>query len=187
MRLLCALLLGLCLMGCAAPRSYMGYRVVDFPFEIAGVGTVGLPVTDGGPIPAESDRFKVEVAGFVVGQSKRDPKQGEVTWRFVVSAKKEVELTNVTVEEVTPSKEARLIIKDEAPGKIGNPKDVLWRASTPPASASPADSPWLYSDKASIYVFRFTINERGQAPVVLYQPAWFAVAAKQAMLKAIER
>jgi len=74
------------LMGCSSPqsRTYMGHKVIESPFELSGGEVVKLPITDDGPIPAETDSYKVEVAGFSVGKSETQSHTAELTWGFAL-------------------------------------------------------------------------------------------------------
>lgn len=163
------------LAGCASQNTYMGHKVVDMPFTVAGGKTVSLPITDAGPIPAENQSFKIEVAGFTVGPSKDNPSQAMLTWRFGLTAKSSQTLERVVVEEVAPAAVEKLLVEDHAPAL----KDKVWSGSSQPIEASKTSTPWLYTDKASIYVFRFTIKARGEPDAVFYQPAWFSKPAKE--------
>src|SRR5688572_23781460 len=91
------------LLATAAPvsaREFMGMEVVDMPFAVAGGEVLMLPATDGGPIPAEDDRFRVEVAGFNLTRTGTGP---ALAWGFTITAKQPVELESVEVVELAPS------------------------------------------------------------------------------------
>ena len=176
--------LGLLLLaGCASTQTYMGRRVINAPFAVAGGNTLSLPVTDAGPLPAENDSFKIEVAGFTVEPSKDNPKVALLIWRFSLTSKTSQQLERVLVEEISPSAIEKLIVEDQSPGL----RAKAWHGASAPLEASRTSTPWLYDEKASIYVFRFTIQARGATPTVLHQPAWFSKPAKEQFRKHIER
>lgn len=163
------------LAGCASQNTYMGYKVVDMPFNVAGGKTVSLPITDAGPIPAENQSFKIEVAGFTVVPSKDNPSQAILIWQFTLTARSSQTLERVVVEEVAPTDVEKLLVEDHAPLLKGK----IWSRTSQPIEASKTLTPWLYTDKASIFVFRFTIKAREEPDTVLYQPAWFSKPVKE--------
>lgn len=169
------LLLAILLASCASQRTYMGHKVVDMPFIVAGGKTVALPVTDSGPIPAENQSFKIEMAGFTVRPAEDNPSQAVLTWQFALTAKSSQTLERVVVEEVAPSDIEKSFVEDRVPLLKGK----TWSRTAQPLLASRTSTPWLYTDKASIYVFRFTIKAPGEPDIVLYQPAWFSKSAKE--------
>src|SRR5262245_3491918 len=87
------------LVGCSSSRTYMGQKVVDAPFIVAGgTKTLRLPVTDGGPIPAEDERIKIQVAGFLISRKEPSP---TITWRFAFTSKHPQVIEQVVVEELS--------------------------------------------------------------------------------------
>lgn len=181
MRLLAALML-LMVTGCASSPTYMGYRVTEAPFPIAGGQIVKLPVTDAGPIPAQDEKIKIEVAGFAVSLSKQDPQIAKLHWMFNFTNKSAQVVEYVLVEEVSPSEPALIVAEDRSPRLAGN----SWSASTNDLAVSPQSLPWLYTPKTSVYVFRFTIKLKDEAaPHVLYQPASFSASAKASFVNSL--
>lgn len=162
------------LAGCSSAPTYMGHRVHDISIPIAGGKTISASMTNAGPLPAENEDFKIEVAGFVVGPSKENPDQAVLTWKFGLTSKTGQSPEMIKVEEVSPSKEDRLLLEDTTPRLQGN----IWAGSTFPSPAGKTQTPWLYEKKGSIYVFRFTIKSTEKPAVILYQPAWYSEAAK---------
>src|SRR4051812_31576743 len=77
-----AILILTCLSGVALGREFMGHKVIDAPFVVAGGKTVVLPITDAGPIPAEDRKAKIEAAGFIITRSSDDPKLALIIWTF---------------------------------------------------------------------------------------------------------
>jgi len=152
----------------------MGYKVVNFPFPIAGGEIVRLPTADAGPIPAENREVKIEVAGFAVGPSPEDPKKAVLVWHFGFTAKRLRELESVEVAEVSPSDVAVPLIVDSKPELIEN----YWKSTISGVPVGSETTPWLYEEKASIFVFRFTLKQKNKKAFVLYQPAWFSAEAK---------
>jgi hypothetical protein len=186
------LVLILFLLSAAGKRTYMGQRVFDMSFAIAGGKTVSLPVTDAGPIPAENRTVKIESAGIairpaVLGSSSTsfDPPHGEalLSWGFMFTLKTSKTLERVAVEEVFPSDVARVLVNDQSPSLRGK----VWSGGTVGVAPDPASALWLFTDEPSVFVFRFTIEVAGKTPVVLYQPAWFSQASKEMFRRTIVR
>jgi hypothetical protein len=171
-----ALLLVVVLAGGA--RAGTGQKIANMPFPIAGGQTVLLPVSDGGPIPAENDEVKIEVAGFVIGPSPTDPKVPLLTWKFAFTPKKGQTIEQVVVEEVAAADAAQLLVSDEIPRL----DEGFWRGTSRPFMADPESQRWLYSNSPSVFVFKFSIAFEGVPVQVLYQPSWFPAQAKKAMM-----
>jgi len=159
----------------AKERTYMGYQVVDKEFSIAGGKTVRLPVTQAGPIPAENQDFKIEAAGLSVHPSPLNSKQAALAWGFSLTDKASKALERVVVEEVYPSSTARTVVDDHSPSL----QEKLWSGSSASVEPNPIFTPWLFDDRDSVFVFRFTITPAGSPPVVLYQPAWYSRPIKE--------
>lgn len=160
----------------------MGQPVVDMQFPIAGGKTVSLPVTDAGPVPAEDGAFKIEAAGFYLNPSPADSKRALLGWHFGLTSKASETLRRVVVEEVFPSDVAKVLIDDPSPSLSAR----MWSGDTVGVEPSPDSTPWLFTEDASVFVFRFTITSSGgQSPVVLYQPAWFSRPAKETLRQTI--
>jgi len=178
------LVLLLLLATAARERTYMGQPVVDMQFSIAGGKTVSLPVTDGGPIPAEDRDFKIEAAGFSIQPSLFGSKQALLAWQFGLTSKTSKTLDRVVVEEVFPSDVSKVLVDDQSPSLSGK----MWSGSTVGVAPNPTSTPWLFTEKASIFVFRFTITPAGSGrPVVLHQPAWFSRPVKEQFQQTIAR
>lgn len=163
----------------ATQRTHQGHEVVEMPFVIAGGETIGIEVTDAGPIPAESHAFKIEVAGLSMQPSLFEPDQGLVAWQFALTAKRARRLERVVVEEVYPSDVARPIVDDTSPALEGK----AWFGSGVGELPSPESTPWLYDGETSVYIYRFTVTAAGKKPVVLYQPSLITPDLKQQILQ----
>ena len=176
-----AIVLLLTLIGCESPRTHMGERVIDAPYPIAGGQTLMLPVTAGGTVPAENDKAKIQVAGFITGPSKSNPQGRTLTWTFGFTSKTSQPIEQVIVEEVAPSDPAVLMVRDEAPKLERN----YWIGSMAPIEMSPQLLPWLYAPSTSVFVYKFIIKIQGEPAQVLYQPTGYSAAAKQMMTKLV--
>jgi hypothetical protein len=162
----------------------MGQKVIDIQFPIAGGKMVSLPVTDGGPIPTEESAFKIEVAGFSIQPSLFDPKHVVLAWKFGLTSKTSKKLERVLVEEVFPSDVAKTLVDDHSPSLSGK----MWSGSNTGVEPNPTSTPWLFTEGASVFIFRFTITPAGGVnPVVLYQPAWFSRPVKGQFQQTIAR
>lgn len=153
----------------------MGYQVKDVVFSIAGGQSVTLPMTVAGPIPAENDTYKIEVAGFSVGPSKEKSSETQLTWGFALSAKKSVNLKQVLVEQVSPGDVEKKMLKDTS----ASLKNGMWRGSAEPVPLNENETPWLYESGSSTFIFKITIQAEGQNDVVLYQPSTFPQQSKE--------
>lgn len=176
------------------PRTYMGYEVREMQFPVAGGEVVSLPVTDAGPIPAENRAFKIEVAGFNIQPALFEPKRATLVWQFSLTAKSGTALERVVVEEVFPGDVAKVLVDDQTPSLVHATREPgpgdradRWLGSTAGVEPTSASTPWLFTQEASIFVFRFRIHPAGRAPVVLYQPAWFPPPSKEAFRQTIVR
>jgi hypothetical protein len=166
----------------ASERTYMGYQVVDKEFPIDGGRTKWLPVTEAGPIPAETQAFKIEVAGVFVQHSILSPRQAALSWQFVLTLKTPNGLEHVVVEEVYPSSVARVVVNDHSPSIRGG---RTWSGSSASIEPSPNSTAWLFNDNDSVFVFRFTITPVASPDVILYQPAWISRPAKELFRQAV--
>ena len=100
-----------------------------------------------------------------------------------MTAKASNKLERVVVEEVHPSKVAKVMVDDQSPAL----KEKAWSGSSASAESNPNSTAWLFSDETSVFVFRFTITSAGSPPVVLYQPAWFSLSSKVAFRQVVTR
>jgi hypothetical protein len=166
-------------MTCVCAQQYMGHTVTYMSFPIAGGKAVSLPVTDAGPIPAENDKIKIEVAGFNVGPLKSESKIPALIWIFGFTSKMNQKIEKVKIDEVFSRDSATTVLVDEAP-KL---KDATWSASKESVELAPATFPWLYTSEATIFVFKFSISIEGSAEVVLFQPVWFPEKAKKLFIE----
>ncbi|MBB1271186.1 hypothetical protein [Shewanella sp. SR44-3] len=160
------------LVGCASKsnETYMGHDVVSMPFNIAGGNIIHLPVTDAGVIPAESNGFKMQVAGFMVGESKINKNEAELIWNFAFSSANNEKIRNIVIEELAPTKVIKVLAKVENPQLT----DGRWHFNLEPTKANTINTPWIFRDKASIYVFKITINLESGEQTILNQAAWFS-------------
>lgn len=172
-----------CISIVALGREFMGYKVIDAPFAIAGGKTVVLPITDAGPIPAEDRRAKIEVAGFMIMPSEGDPQLAMLVWTFGLTNKAVKNVESITVAEVAPADAEMTLVNDIAP-KF---EKRYWIGRTTPVAATRESAPWLFADGASTFVFRFTISEHGKDARTYFQPASFSSEAKAHFRQMIER
>jgi len=155
-------------------QEYMGHKVINMPFPLAGGEIVSLPVTDAGTIPAENEKIKIEVAGYNVGPIPGQEKVPGLFWIFGFTSKLNQKIESVIVQEVFSTDKAISVVDDEAPSMKG----VTWSTHTGYAEVSASGIPWLYSNKPTFFVYKFSIKIDGEK-VVLYQPVYFSNRAKQ--------
>ena len=160
------------LVGCASKskETYMGYDVINIPFSVAGGDVIHLRVTDAGVIPAEGNGFKMQVAGFNVGKSKVNKNIAELVWGFAFTSTNTEKIESISIEELAPTKTIKLLAKVDKPKVI----DGRWQLNLEPINANKVNTPWIFRDKASIYVFRITINLESGKQTILTQAAWFS-------------
>ena len=151
--------------------TYMGYEVDQESFKIAGGDKVKLPVTKAGPIPAENERIKIEVAAFDIAMRS---KPQILTWRFGLLSKVAQKIEKITVEQVYEVDQPRLMLEVSDPELKGN----TWYGITKAEDITKQANPWLHSIFSTTFVYRFTINIEGEPPMVLYQPATFPGSIK---------
>lgn len=165
----------------AVAKEYMGQKVIEVPFKIAGGATVTLPITVAGPIPAEDRKVRIEGAGPSIDAGQ--PEGAVLAWNFAFTNKGMKDIARVEVAEVSPSDPEVLLVSDTAPTL----HEKLWTGSTKPIAVTEGAASWLFSERASFFVFRFTITERGKSPRVLYQMAYFPAEAKAQLRKIADR
>lgn len=164
----------LCLASVALGREFMGQKVIETPFVLAGGTTVTLPMTDAGAVPADDGKVKIEVAGLIIEPSAENPKRASLIWTFGLTSKSIKNIESISVAEVAPTETEIVLVNDQAPTLTKK----YWIGSSPPVEVTREAAEWLFADDTSTFVFRFTINERGKAPRVLYQPSRFSDEAK---------
>ncbi|MFK7815481.1 MAG: hypothetical protein AB8B92_04015, partial [Gammaproteobacteria bacterium] len=102
--------------------------------------------------------------------------------KFVISLKNNRKVSKISVEEIAPTETAIPLIIDNTPNFV----DANWGASLKPIKASRTTTPWLFDDKASIYVFRFKITSATGIETILLQPAWFSTEIKEKLRQHIK-
>ena len=162
------------------PRTHMGLPIVNIEVRIAGGGSIFLPVTDAGPIPAENEAFRIETAGLAVQPSDADRSRRTVKWGFSLTAKSAQRLQRVVVEQVFPNETVERLIDDQVPVL----RNHNWFGS-PTIGPNSSSTSWLFTEGTSFFVFRFTITAPQQSPVILYQGAAFSPQVKEALRNAM--
>lgn len=134
MKKFCIIILLVTLVGCASKskESYMGYEVISMPFNIAGGEVVYLPVTDAGVIPAEDNGFKMQVAGFTVGESAAKNNEAELVWNFAFSSTNKEKIQSIVVEELAPTQSIKRLVEVENPKVING----RWKLNLAPIDAN---------------------------------------------------
>ncbi|TXR53680.1 hypothetical protein [Reinekea thalattae] len=156
---------------CTTPSFYAGQLVTNKTFNLAEGQEIALPVTVNGPIPAENETYKVRAAGFSVTASK----ESELIWGFAFAAKQPVTLTRVLVEQVAPGDVSKVMVEDNA-ASLNN---GIWRANTSGVAINEDETPWLYEQGSTNFVFKITIQAEGEPDTVLYQPSIFSDKVKE--------
>lgn len=166
------------LAGCA---MHNGFVTTEVPFKVDGGKTITLPMTRAGAVPSENDRYKINGAGILAALKKGSPEKSEIVWSFSFETKSGKQIESVAIEQVGSTGELDLMVQDKSPVL----KNGLWIGKSKPYSMSNAESPWLYSDNDSTFLFKFTITERGGAHIVMYQPSLITKGSKTVYFKII--
>ncbi len=167
----------------ATAKQYMGYKVSDMPFRIAGGKTLMLPVTDAGTVPAESPQIRIEDAGMLFVRSKDEWHTTAIVWQFGFENKAIGRIERVSVTRVAPDETASPVLVDDKVVVKGE----HWTGSAKPVDAGPKASSWLYEEGQSIFVFRFDITPSKGEPVTLYQPVLYSAEAKTKLRDVLEQ
>jgi len=172
------------LTGCnSTPKeTYLGLEVIQMPFTINNDQTLYLPVTDAGTVPATQNGYAMTYAGFNITPSKSVENQAEMTWGFAFKSTKSGEIESIKIEELPSTAPKQTLIE------LSNPKikDGYWKFNFEPIIANKENTPWVYKDKASIFVFRITIIEKSGIETILTQPTWFSKPLLTNFIKQIE-
>lgn len=159
---------------CSTVRIYDGEFVHNAPFKLGDGETIYLPVISSGPIPAESDNYRIENAGILRGPSKTVGFKYDMSWGFSATLKHETELESVTVELVFPVSDRKVVVTDAHPTSNGK----VWASTTKRVGISPGTTPWLYQPGTSEFVYKFTIKAKGKPTETLFQPTAFPEMVK---------
>ena len=163
------------LIGCAqaqtSPQQY------NMTFIIDGGKQINIPMSNGGAMSAESEHYKVVVAGTKLSVMQKDPIASKISWTFGFVTKSNLLIKNVVIEYVSPEGKLTSLINDIKP-KL---KDNRWIGDSEASSMSREDSPWLYSGKNSIFLFKISIVD-SEGTTILYQPSLLSKEVKNTYL-----
>ena len=164
------------LAGCA---MHNGFVKTEVEFKADDGKTISLPMTRAGAVPTENDQYKIIGAGILAALRKGSPDKSEIIWSFSFETKSVKQVERVAIELVRSSGELDVMVQDKSPAL----KNGLWIGKSKPYSMSKSESPWLYSDADSTFLFKFTITQRGGVDVVMYQPSLITKGSKTVYLK----
>lgn len=170
------------IIGWTSPDTYMGYKVVEETFSIAGGKTIQIPITDAGPIPAEDEHFKIEIVGLEMAPMKNTLNAPGINWKFVFTTKTTKPLERVIVEQVSPGDSAVLMLQDNSPELKSTNWGKAWGKATEQIEVTKESAGWLFTPKASIFIFKFTIQPKDESEHILYQATWFPSKTKSLYL-----
>jgi hypothetical protein len=108
---------------------------------------------------------------------QKDPIASKISWTFGFVTKSNLLIKNVVIEYVSPEGKLTSLINDIKP-KL---KDNRWIGDAEASSMSREDSPWLYSDKNSIFLFKISIVD-SEGTTILYQPSLLSKEVKNTYL-----
>lgn len=164
------------LVGCSTPGGRITY---EQSFVKDGGGSIKLPMSSGGAMPAENDNYKMVVTGTSVTIKKGEPENSEIFWQFGLQSKVNQPIERVVVEQVTPTGALVLLIDERSP-QINH---QTWRGASKSQSMSKNDAPWLYDNTNSTFLFKITIFPKNLPPSQLYQPSLLARSVKATYLQ----
>jgi hypothetical protein len=144
-------------------------------FKIAGGQAVTCPVTETGPLPAESGPYKMVTAGFALGP---DPtgKHLALIFGFDVNVNPKGKPTRVLIEDVSGDVASTMV--DDSNPKV---EKKNWSANAKPILISETSTPWIFENTSTIKVFKVTVSAKDTPDVVLYQPAFYPAQMKAAI------
>lgn len=173
-------LLFILLSGCM--KTHNGFVVLDKKFKIDGGNTITLPMTRVGPLPAENELYKIVSAGHLSSMTRGEPEKSFITWSFMFKSKSSEPIESVTVEYVSTEGDLFPMVEDKDPEL----KDDHWGGKSKRYAMTESESPWLYSNSDSVFLFKFTIVGADKSVSVLYQPSLTTKEAKAFNLKVIQ-
>jgi hypothetical protein len=149
---------------------------------VFGDRKVTVVLKDGMPIPAEDKNIKIHTTGLVSGPDKVDPARRAIFWIFGFTQKQGPKIIGIKIEEVSSDKADRLVINDSEPVL----KKDSWSFSAEPVVISESSTPFMYENRNSAFLFRFTIQFEGGSQSVLNQMSIFPVQAKKYLVLPIK-
>ncbi|MCA2997245.1 MAG: hypothetical protein ING75_01455 [Rhodocyclaceae bacterium] len=164
-------------------KTHQGQPIILFPYRLAGGEVKHLPVTDGGPLPAEDDSIKIQVSGLIGSRASEGQRAPQLAWVFGFTANMPLEIARVKIEQVFPSEVAISVVDHVEEAPLKKVRDWSKRAAAGDMTAEA--NPWFFKAQGSVFVFRFTIIPQSGKPIVLLQPTWISAPAKEALRKSL--
>lgn len=130
---------------------------------------------EAGPLPAENDWVKVEVAGYLLSEDKAGD-GFSWTWTFTLDMNNPG-VNLVAISDVSDATASRLV----APGD-GVFSKGKWLAQSAARPVSGFHLPWLYKDGDSVRIMRFSLADIHGETRILYQPIFFSHSSKKSLL-----
>lgn len=138
---------------------------------IAGGGKITVPMTRGGPPPAEADGFRVDRATISPSKDAR-----ELRYEFILQALKQSDLKRIRIDDIS-DETAVTLVDDDSP-KFADGK---WEAKTEMISADDPRLKWVFQITPSIRVFRFALTHADGRLTTLDQVSTYPQVVKQAI------
>jgi hypothetical protein len=158
----------------ALPLAAFSQPTETIEIGIAGGQKITANISRGGPVAAEDLRIKIEVAGIIVGPSRTNSREPELIWNFSFRNKTNHNVLAVIVDDVTFDP-VKTLVGDLEPVSRNN----VWRGFAEPIVVTKEALPWLYDERATMRVFRFTVRYDDDQRSVLYQLAMYQPLAKE--------
>lgn len=154
------------LTGCANSSSRLSV-------PIAGGRPVDLEREGTGFKQAANDRVIITNVGL---QAVKLNGNNYVRWSFAIKARQAAVLSTVRIEDVS-GPAPLLLVNDVAPQVDAG----QWTENAGLMDLSSASVRWLFEPKATVRIFRFTINEPDGKSYVLYPGVKYSPASKEAI------
>lgn len=158
----------------ALPLASFAQPTETIEIAIAGGQKIAATISRGGPVPAEDLRIKIEYAGMLVGPSRTNSREPELVWNFSFRIKTNHNVLAVIVDDVTFDP-VKTLVGDLEPALRQN----VWSGRAEPIAITKETLPWVYDDRATMKVFRFTVRYDDDQRSILHQLAMFRAAAKE--------
>ena len=167
----------------AAPAEFMGMKVSEKTFTVAGGKKIVLHVTQVGPIPEENEQARFDMAGPTWDMQREGAPT--YTWMFGLALKGGVRPARIIVEDVTERQPTQLV-DDKAPklhSREGNAAD--WTGSSEQCNITRSNecAKWMFAYNTTFKIFRMAMTLPDGTISELYQGAKFTGDTMRPLLK----
>lgn len=147
---------------------------------IKGGQVIKLPFDEQGLFQTETSEVTVLPPILDLKIDKEDPESEDLAFLFVLRAKSKAKIEKFSIEEVSTENSLEpLMHVASSPDSYGK-----YHVNSPYVKVDAKEFPWLYTGKASIFLFKFTVSVEGRPDAILYQSLEVSLGNKN---KIIER